>query len=107
MSIRRPSNNADSLPQHLLSQPIDSNGELPSGHQLHRPPPPLRGNDGSKHFHAERLVKYRKVGDAVQYLVKWLGYPAADNTWEPESRLVEDCADIVGAYMRSHGAGRR
>jgi len=71
------------------------------------PPPPLLGNEGAKCFHVEQLLKRRGRTCQYQYLVKWRGYPEAQGTWEHGSRLVEDCADVVYAYERSHGAGRR
>ncbi|KAL4114536.1 hypothetical protein PRIC2_014470 [Phytophthora ramorum] len=72
-----------------------------------RPPPPLIGNEGALYYHVERILKHRgRIGHYL-YLVKWRGYPEDQNTWESGSRLLEDCADLVDAYERSHGAGRR
>lgn len=40
-------------------------------------------------FLVDRIVDHRivKKGKKVQFLVKWLNYSDADNTWEPESNL--------------------
>ncbi len=34
-----------------------------------------------------------------QYLVKWKNYTHADNTWEPESQLLEDVPELVFDYI--------
>jgi hypothetical protein len=70
-----------------------------------RPPPPLLGNEGAQYFHVEKLLKRRGRTGQYQYLVS--GYLEAQSTCEHGRRLVEDCADVVDAYERSHGAGRR
>ncbi|EYC27795.1 hypothetical protein Y032_0008g189 [Ancylostoma ceylanicum] len=36
------------------------------------------------------------------YLVKWVGYDEADNTWEPEENLV-DCTELLTIYKQKHG----
>src|SRR6202000_2685884 len=35
----------------------------------------------------EKVLDHRKIGNKIQYLVKWQGYPDEDNTWEPESHF--------------------
>jgi hypothetical protein len=37
-------------------------------------------------FSVEHIVDGPRVGDG-RYLLKWTGYPDADNTWEPKSHL--------------------
>ena len=39
--------------------------------------------------------------DAAQFLVKWLGYTAEHNSWEPESSLIADAPIIVERYLRN------
>ncbi|VDP08580.1 unnamed protein product [Heligmosomoides polygyrus] len=43
-----------------------------------------------------------EVHSKYVYLVKWLGYPDGDNTWEPEENLV-DCTELLSIYKQSHG----
>jgi len=43
--------------------------------------PPAIDPEDSK-WKVEKLVKKRRIGRTVQYLVKWLGYPDSEKTWE-------------------------
>ncbi len=57
-----------------------------------RKPPPQQPlatyADGSVYWEIERIVDHRRRRGSLQYLVKWLGFPEHDNTWEPRSTLV-------------------
>ena len=56
-----------------------------------RPPPALLDKHGNLQFHVEKLLKRRRHKGQHQYLVKWLGYPASENSWEFEASLRQDC----------------
>jgi len=47
-----------------------------------------------REYAPERIVKKRVRSNKIQYLVKWHGYSAAENTWEDEDNL-RDCADLL------------
>ena len=51
-------------------------------------PPPEVLND-KEHYEVEAVLDLRKQGKGTKYLVKWEGYPEADNTWEPYALLKE------------------
>jgi hypothetical protein len=38
-------------------------------------------------FEVERVLDCAPVGNSMRYLVRWLGYAAADDTWEPGARV--------------------
>ena len=38
-------------------------------------------------FQVERIVKHRQKKGKNEYLIKWLGFPKSQNTWEPEEHL--------------------
>src|SRR5437762_14334427 len=48
------------------------------------PPPPIR-IEGEVEYEVEEILKSKidKHNGVLQYLVKWKGCPATDNTWEP------------------------
>ena len=58
-----------------------------------RPPPELVNEDGDEEWEVESIVKERitKRGrngkKRVEYLVKWVGYPEWEMTWEPATNL--------------------
>jgi Chromo (CHRromatin Organisation MOdifier) domain len=57
--------------------------ETPShGPNFTRPPPDLI--DGEEEYEVEQIHSHRTWGrsKALQYLIKWKGYPKSDNTWE-------------------------
>src|SRR5712672_1075819 len=51
------------------------------------PPPALWGS--REQYKVEAIRSHRRHGKwrQLQYLVKWLGYPESDNTWEPAGHL--------------------
>ena len=49
-------------------------------------------------YEVEKLLRKRKEGGRVHYLVKWLGYRDEDNTWEPEDNL--DCDEKIEEFEK-------
>src|SRR5258708_29669240 len=68
------------------------------GPNYSRPPPDLIG--GEEEYEVEKIVNHRHTGRArtLQYLVKWIGYPEADNTWEPADQV--HAPQLVNTYHR-------
>src|ERR1700731_595505 len=60
-------------------------GSFPNQERDERPPPELI--DEHKQYGVEEILKSRKCGCGIQYLVKWEGYPHEDNTWETKKNL--------------------
>ena len=56
---------------------------------VNRPPPEITLEDGTEQYEVESILARRGTGARSQYLVKWLGYPVWEATWEKSSSLTE------------------
>jgi len=51
------------------------------------PPPPVTLPDNSEEYEVEQILDKRILNGKTQYLIKWVGYPLHDATWEPVNHL--------------------
>ena len=49
--------------------------------------PPLVIIDSQEEYEVEQILNYRQKQNKTEYLVKWRGYGAHENSWEPEINL--------------------
>ena len=72
------------------------------GNQRYTPPGPVDWIDGEPMWKVERILDHqvKKVGKRTlyTYLIKWQGYSAEHNSWEPEGHL-ETCDELVAQYF--------
>lgn len=65
------------------------------------PPDPVMV-EGEEHWEIERIVqrrvRWRKSKPYVEFLVRWLGCEAKDDTWIPRIRLVDGAREMVEEY---------
>ncbi|EGT35940.1 hypothetical protein CAEBREN_23071 [Caenorhabditis brenneri] len=52
-------------------------------------------------FQVEKLTKKKVVNGKNEYFVKWLGYSAKENTWEPEDNLKVSCQQMLDELNRA------
>jgi Chromo (CHRromatin Organisation MOdifier) domain len=70
----------------------------------HRPPPipppaPVTIDDTDE-FEVEKILDHRTRHNCQEYLVKWVGYPDHDASWEPAAHL-EHAQDCLAKYLTS------
>jgi Chromo (CHRromatin Organisation MOdifier) domain len=83
---------------NLLTPYIETNAHGPN---FTRPPPDLINGEAEYKVEAIKSHRYFGKNKKLQYLLKWKGYPEADNTWESEDQL--NAPDLLKQYHRRHG----
>ena len=70
------------------------------------PPNPISIQDREE-FEVERILDHRKQHNHQEYLVKWVGYPDYDASWEPAAHLehAQDCLTDYWTSRRSLEGG--
>jgi hypothetical protein len=70
------------------------------------PPPQPIEVDNELEYEVEAVLDSRKYRNQLQYLVKWKGYDAGHNSWEPTTNLT-NCSELVDAFHTAHPAAPR
>lgn len=60
-------------------------------------------NEEEIEWEVEQIIAHRKRGRQTQYLVKWVGFPEFENSWEPTEHL-SSAKDLVKEYKDSQGS---
>ena len=81
-----------------LLTPYHKTVEHSANHQ--HPPPEMI--DDQEEYEVEQVINHQYYGckKALQYLICWKGYSAADDTWEPAEQVFMDA--LVKAYHKKH-----
>jgi hypothetical protein len=58
-----------------------------------RTPAPTLVREQQSHYQIDCFTKHRWRHGKLQFLVQWLGYSAAENTWQPATQLKEDMGE--------------
>ena len=67
-----------------------------------RPPPiPTPESTEGEEWEVEAILSHRTRGTQKQYLVAWKGWPASENSWEPEKHL-KNAQSILRNYKKRH-----
>ena len=56
--------------------------------------------DGEDEWDVEKILRHRNEGKGDEFLVKWLGYPDSENTWEPITHLT-NCRQLLKKFRNS------
>ena len=90
-----PTNCKLELPPHMKIHPVFHNSLLKPYHKTkehspnHEKPAPEIVNGEEEHYEIEAILMARPTQNrkSTQYLIKWKGYPASENSWLPEKEL--------------------
>jgi len=78
-----------------IAHGIDASGaDLSDADGSGEPPPQKRRVGGEKEYVVQEILGVRSHEGQVQYLIKWKGWAAKHNTWEPTSNLSNLEVDI-------------
>jgi len=56
-------------------------------------------------YTAEEIVKQRLRNGKPEYLIKWLGFPASHNTWEPTENILDK--RLITSFYKKHSRAKR
>ena len=81
-----------------LLEPFEEN---PFPNRKTEPPRPIIV-DEEEEYAVEEVVDSRQTSDGVEYLVKWQGYGAEENSWEPKENM-EECEAVDKFHLKYPG----
>lgn len=90
-----------SLDNDTIARPIS--GHVSAARKIRKRPPALSTKGAKMVYDLEAVHGYRVQDGQEQLYIKWVGYPASDNTWEPLNQVEEDQPETVAEYMQQHG----
>jgi hypothetical protein len=82
-----------------LLRPYQNPSQFPDRPPTNLPPPPVTVNDIPE-YEVEHILDHRTRRNQQEYLVKWVGYPDHDATWEPVGNLMH-AAELLEEYLAS------
>lgn len=64
-------------------------------------PPPVVTEEGKEEWEVEHIVDSRKFRRQLQYLVKWVGYPPSEQSWEPAFSL-DNAQELIDEFHEQY-----
>ena len=69
--------------------------------RVQSPPEPVVTEEGEEEYEVEAILDSRRRRNSFDYLVKWKGYSAAENSWELIKNL-EHASELVAKFHQIH-----
>ncbi|XP_043491561.1 chromodomain-helicase-DNA-binding protein 1-like isoform X2 [Polistes fuscatus] len=58
----------------------------------------IKNDENQKEFEVDKIIEvYFRKNKKREFLIRWKGFTAADDTWEPEENL--NCPDLINKFM--------
>ena len=57
--------------------------------------------DEKEEYEVEAVLNHKNIRSHPHYLMKWVGYSTAENSWEPESNLT-NAQQLLETYKKDH-----
>lgn len=64
------------------------------GDVLHPPPVEV---DGKDEYEIEKILSHRRMGKGLQFLIRWKGYDASEDSWLSEKNL-QNASVLLNRY---------
>ena len=71
------------------------------------PSPPPDIVEGEAEWEVKKILNAKFANRCLMYLVKWLGWPDSENSWEDERNLINAKDSLADFYKAHPGAPRR
>ena len=91
------------------SQTSETRNPIPSALQAQEADSPLLSSDPTpvpdNVYQVEKLLKQRMKDGEHQFLVKWLGFPSSQNSWEPADNILDK--RLIATFYKNHPRANR
>ena len=74
--------------------------EYPGRKMETRPAPIIIGDE--LHFEVDKILDCQRNGNKYRYKIRWTGYTAADDTWEPLGDDIKGAAELIKEFHEKH-----
>jgi hypothetical protein len=76
--------------------------------RLNKPNEGMIGADGvTEAFLIGDIINHKRQGRKIYYLVKWLGYPESENSWEERTGIYKAAAGLIDNYLFKNGLDKK
>ena len=103
---KEPRSQTDPLPRsHTRTEQAQSSSTTDEHRGASLPNPTTPSSVVGNVYQVKKLLKQRFYNGEPQFLVKWLGFPSSQNTWEPVTNILDK--RLIANFYKQHPRARR